>query len=83
MYQLKDVTRGRETLGGKTFYTMNYTAFQKDVSQRALVYLYFPKERDNDTFIVAHYSETIPAGAAMDKSSKPDFTSTLASLKVK
>jgi hypothetical protein len=82
LYQLKDLRRGTETLGGKTFYTAGYTTFRKDISQRAVLYLYFPKEKGNDSFIVAHYSETIPTGASMVKSCKSDFTNTLASLTV-
>jgi len=83
LYQLKDLTMGKEKIGGKMFYTMNYIITSKSGSQNASLYLFFPKAKDNDYFIVAHYAETIPANAFLVKSYKPDFLSTLASLSIK
>lgn len=83
LYQLKDVRTGKKKVGNKIFYTMDYTILSKQGTQKASLYLYFPKERNNYYFIIAHYSETIPPGASLAKSYKPDFLATLESLEVK
>jgi len=80
LYELKDVTMGEETLGNKNFYTMKYVIVSKSGTQRANLYLYFPESKNNKYFIVAHYSETIPANAFLIKSFKDDFISTIETL---
>lgn len=82
LYQLKDVIKSEEKIGDKTFYTMNYLILKNEGRQNAGLYLYYPKEKNNETFIVAHYSESIAAGASLAKSYKHDFKKILESLKI-
>ena len=82
LYQLRDLVMGEEMVGEKKFYTMTYLISASAGTQRASLYLYFPKEDNNDYFIVAHYSETEPSNAVLAKSFKPEFLDILKSLRV-
>ena len=82
LYILKDVKMDEEVIGNKTFYTMNYTITENSGIQRAGLYLYFHKPNNNDYFIMAHYSETIPTNALLEKTYKPDFLKILESLAI-
>ena len=63
LYNLEILDMGEEVVANKTFYTMVYIITAESGIQRAVLYLYFPKPENNDAFIVAHYSETIPVKA--------------------
>lgn len=82
LYELRDLTKGEKVVGDKTFYTMDYAVYNREIRQRASLYLTFPRPEGNDHFILLHYSETIPALAALLKSYRPDFEGVLASLTV-
>lgn len=81
-YKLSDVVMGEDSVGDKTFYTMKYTASDNNVNQSASLYLYFPREEKNAYFMVIHYSETIPRGAAIVVPFRRDFLETLKSLRI-
>jgi len=55
-YQLYDVVRSEENLNGRTAYVMRYRTDVGAKCQKAAMYLLFPKESDNQWFIVANYS---------------------------
>jgi hypothetical protein len=55
-YQLHDVVRTEESLDGRTAYIMRYRTDTGPLCQKAGMYLLFPKESNNDWFIVAHYT---------------------------
>ena len=82
LYILKDVKMDEEVIGNKTNNTMNYTITEKSGNQRDGLYLYFHKPNNNDYFIMAHYSETIPTNALLEKTYKPDFLKILESLAI-
>ena len=81
-YKLSDVVMGEESVGDKKFYTMTYTTSDGHVNQSASLYLYFPREEKNAYFMVIHYSETIPRGAAIVVPFRRDFLETLKSLRI-
>lgn len=80
LYRLENVTLGEETIGGLTFYTMDYVLVGDSGTQGAALYLWFPEPERNESFIVALYSETIPPNTVLLKSYRPDFKSTLQTL---
>jgi hypothetical protein len=82
LYRLEDVTLGEESIAGLTFYTMTYLVVRDSGTQRAALYLWFPKPERNEAFIVAHYSETTPPHSALFQpfTYLPDFKSTLQTL---
>lgn len=80
LYRLENVSLGEETIAGLTFYTMDYVVAGDSSTQRAALYLWFPKPERNESFIVALYSETIPPDSVLLKSYLPDFKSTLQTL---
>ena len=82
LYKLGDVVMGEESVGDKTFYTMKYTTSDSRVNQSASLYLFFPKEEKNTYFLVIHYSETIPRGAAVVLPFHREFLETLKSLRI-
>ena len=55
-YELYDVAKTEESLDGKIAYVMRYRTNMGAKCQKAALYLLFPKESDNEWFIVAHYS---------------------------
>ena len=85
-YRLGDVVMGDEQVGEKRWYTMKYTTSASDQNQTAALYLYFPKQDENSYFILAHYSETLPPGAAIAGSLydaiREDFLETMKSLRL-
>lgn len=80
LYRLENVTLGEETIGGLTFYTMDYVLVGDSGTQRAALYLWFPKPERNESFIVALYSETSPPNSLLLSSHLPDFKSALQTL---
>ncbi|HEX2966675.1 MAG TPA: hypothetical protein VHO84_12865 [Syntrophorhabdaceae bacterium] len=76
-YQLKNLVKDVRRLGDRTFYTMTYEATSGAQIQFASIYLLFPKAEGNDSFIVAHYTATLPFGAALNSSYKADFDAIL------
>jgi hypothetical protein len=72
-YALNNLVKAERTLGDRTFYTMTYDVVKNSGEQHAALYLLFPKSQGNDSFITAHYSETIPRGASLVESYKSDF----------
>lgn len=83
MYTLKDVKMGKEKVGNKLFYTMDYTTVTNKVEQRASLCLYFPKKRNIGTFFVSLYSEASLSTKALSRSFKSEFLETLKSLEMK
>ena len=77
MYALSDLKMGEEEVEGKSFYTMDYVVTRLTGIQRASLYLYFPPSSNNESFILAHYSET---NASPTLSFMKDFLSVLATL---
>ena len=82
-YELKDVVKGEEMLGESRFYTMEYTTVKDNFLQKAYLFLYFPKEKQVDDFIVSHYSETIFEKASSSVSLKQEFIDTLKKMRTK
>lgn len=78
----RDVVLSEESVGDKKFYTMKYSASDSNVNLSASLYLYFPREEKNAHFMVIHYSEAIPRGAANVVSFREDFLETLKSLRI-
>jgi hypothetical protein len=76
-YQLQNVEKGQELLGGKLFYTMTYTAKLGSAVQIAQLYLYFPDENEVNNFLWAHYSEAVPSQEILSKSLKNVFLNML------
>jgi len=77
LYQLNNLVKGERTLGDRTFYTMTYETVAARMqsaglyqTQSAALYLLFPKSESNDSFIIAHYSESILPGDRLDRSYK-------------
>ena len=81
-YRLGELAMGDELVGEKRFYTMRYTASSSTHNQTAALYLYFPREEKHSYFILAHYSETLPRGAAIAFALREDFLQVLKSLRV-
>ena len=86
LYNLRDVViQGEEVIGNKKFYTMTYTTVfkkQRGMEQRAALYLYFPKEENNEWFIIAHFSEVGPTAGTHVKSHRVEFLKMLESVSV-
>jgi hypothetical protein len=85
LYQLREVAMAEEVIGEKIFYSMNYKTIpaQEWGYEKAGLYLYFPKESDNEYYIVAHFSQTYLNESPSDQSCRPDFVSILESLQIK
>jgi hypothetical protein len=81
-YQLRDVTMGEETVGDRSFYTMEHSIITAALFQRMNMYLHFPRARNNRHFFVAHYSEATPPGVTA-KSYKNEFLRVLTTLDFK
>jgi len=80
LYELEDVRTSEEVIGGKTFYAMSYVARSPSGTNRASLRLFLPKERGNESFFVAHYSEFIPANTLLLQSYEPHMVRVLESL---
>lgn len=83
LYKLNDVTMKEKEIGRKIFYTMSYVIKKTTYNQNSELYLFFPKVKNNDNFIVAHYSESIHVNLSNVKTHKPDFLNVLETLSVK
>jgi len=55
--ELKDVVMGEEIIDDKKFYFMEYALVQGNLKPKSYLYLYFPKEKQIDIFIVSIYTE--------------------------
>jgi hypothetical protein len=77
LYELHDLTMGEEQIVNKTFYTMKYTTINPQAFQSARLYLYYPFEKENNYFFVAHYSEAAPSRDSLKRSFEADFLRTL------
>jgi hypothetical protein len=81
-YRLHDVSMGEETISGKTFYFMDYETETASDMQPASLYLFFPKERNNNWFVMAHYTEVVPKTAGDVPYSKSELRAVLATLEL-
>ena len=82
LYELKDLTKGEKVVAGKTFYTMDYFVANREMRQRASLYLHFPRPDGNERFVLLHYSETLPAMSVLLQGQRGEFEAVLASLRV-
>jgi hypothetical protein len=83
-YQLIGLVMDEETFGNNKLYTMTYTIVNGPRDQWAKLLLYFPKEANNEYFILAHYSESGPGGAPTDmRPQRAELGEILSSLRVK
>jgi len=82
MYKLSNVEMYEKNLGGKNFFVMHYEADTGSQVQLAWLYLFFPKESNNDWFIMAHYSVSAPKNQQV-ATREADFLSVLKSLQVR
>ena len=86
-YRLSDLVMGDEQVGENKFFTMKYTTSSSAENGSGELYLYFPRQAERRYFVVAHYSETLSAGAAsaepQDDASHEDFLQALKSLRVR
>ncbi len=83
LYKLDDVKMTEETVGTMKFYVMEYWTHSRSQKQLAFLYLFFPKEVDNDQFVIAHYSVTMAPNAVPFEFHIEDFKSALRSLEVR
>ena len=82
-YKLMDLIKNEEMVGERKFYTMEYIMVRDGYWHKAYLYLYFPKEKEVDDFIVSHYSESILDNKLRPPSFKQDFINTLKTLRMK
>ena len=62
---------------------MEYETLKDDLLQKAYLYIFFPKEKEIDDFIVAHYSETKSIKEFYKTSYKHEFLETLKRLTIR
>jgi hypothetical protein len=79
-YQVFDVERGEEFIGGRLYYTMKYKTRGQTHYQTAALYLYFPLQERREYFLVGHYSAVAPARELIAKPFEADFLSVLESV---
>jgi hypothetical protein len=89
-YTVRDVEHGRETIGGRTFYTTSYANADRQgrIFLRAVQALYFAQPFGNDHFIAVVFAEAVAPGADIDdvaaaqarERHRDDFRAMLASL---
>jgi len=82
LYNLKDVTMSEEQVGSKDFYTLSFSTITNEIEQNAILYLYFPKEKDIERFYLAGYSEFYSVNAPSYVTMKSDFMETLRSFEL-
>lgn len=82
LYQLHDVSMGEEAVSGRQFYFMDYRTETATDLQSSSLYLFFPKARNNEWFIMAHYTEVAPKEVGSIEYSKADLMDVLRTLKV-
>ena len=72
-YELRDLTMGDEQISNNIYYTMKYLTINPEVFQSARLYLYYPYEKANNYFLVAHYCEAAPNQGSLIFSFESDF----------
>ena len=83
LYELHDVSTGDATISGKQCYFMDYTTETPADIQPSSLYLFFPHERYNTSFIMIVYTAVIDKAAGVSDSSKSDLMDVLSSLELK
>jgi len=83
LYQLHDVSMGEATISGKHFFLMDYTTETLTDIEPSSLYLLFPYERDNTSFLMVVYTAVIDKRTGATDSSKLDLMSVLTSLELK
>jgi hypothetical protein len=82
LYQLHDVTMGEETVAGKQFYFMDYRTETTSDMQPSSLYLFFPKGRNNQWFIMVHYTQVWSKERKPMNYSKSDLIDVLRTLEL-
>jgi len=82
LYQLHDVSMGEEVVSGRQFYFMDYRTETSTDLQFSSLYLFFPKARNNEWFIMAHYTQVVPKEVGSIEYSKADLMDVLRTLKL-
>lgn len=84
LYQLHDVSMGEATISGKRFFFMDYTTETLTDIEPSSLYLLFPHERNNTSFLMVVYTKVlVKKMTGVDYNSKPDLVSILTSLELK
>jgi hypothetical protein len=83
LYQLHDVSMGEEVVSGRQFYFMDYRTETATDVQSSSLYLFFPKERDNEWYIMTHYTEVRGKETASVDYSKSDLMDVLRTMKLR
>ena len=83
LYQLHDVSMDEATISGKHFYFMDHTTETSTDIEPSSLYLLFPHERNNTSFIMVVYTAVIGKKSGAIDNSKPDLVSLLTSLELK
>jgi hypothetical protein len=83
LYQLHDVSMDEATISGEHFFLMDYTTETLTDIEPSSLYLLFPRERDNTSFLMIVYTAVIDKWSGATDSSKPDLMSVLSSLELK
>jgi len=83
LYKLHDVSMGEATISGKHFFFMDYTTETPTDIEPSSLYLLFPHERDNTSFLMVVYTAVIDKKTGAIDNSKPDLVSVLSSLELK
>jgi hypothetical protein len=83
LYQLHDVSMGDATISQKHFYVMDYTTETSTDLEPSSLYLLFPHEGDNASFIMVVYTPVLAKKRGAIDSSRPDLMSVLSSLELK
>jgi hypothetical protein len=83
LYQLHDVSMDEVTISEKHFYFMDYTTETSTDLEPSSLYLFFPHERDNTSFIMVVYTAVLAKRPGAIDNSKPDLKSVLNSLELK
>jgi len=83
LYQLHDVSMDDATISDKHFYFMDYTTETSTDLEPSSLYLYFPHERDNTSFIMVVYTAVLAKRPGVIDNSKPDLMIVLKSLELK
>ena len=73
MYEFHDLTMNDEQIDNKVFYTMKYLTRNPQIFQSASLYLYYPFEKENNYFLIAHYCEAAPNKGLLIFSFESDF----------
>jgi hypothetical protein len=74
---------GDATISQKHFYVMDYTTETSTDLEPSSLYLLFPHEGDNASFIMVVYTPVLAKKRGAIDSSRPDLMSVLSSLELK